>query len=41
MCIFALNMHGIIFCGPAFDDDLTLIALSKEGLHAMLNIIHK
>ena len=40
-CIFALNMYGIRFCSPAFADELTVIALSKEGLQAMLNIIHK
>ena len=34
-------MYGSRFCSPAFADDLTVLALSKEGLQAMLHIIHK
>jgi len=40
-CIFSLNMYGIRFCSLVVADDLTVIALSKEGLQAMLDIIHK
>ena len=40
-CMFAIDLYGKKICSPAYADDLTVIALSKEGLQSMLSLVNK
>ena len=36
-CIFGANVHGIKIACPSFADDITLIAISKEGIQQLVS----
>ena len=40
-CMYSLNVYGTSICSPAYADDLTVMALSKEGLQMILSLVNK